>query len=241
MKNHPQIKVCGLTQVKQALICADLGVDAIGLVFFAKSPRYLTKKQAALICGAVAANITKVGVFVNESFENIMEHVEYCGLDAVQLHGNESNALICRLQKQKNQKGQKNQKDQKIKIIKALFDGRRPDLKTASSYSADAYLVECGKGEQPGGNALEWDWGAAKKLTTRQPLIIAGGLRPDNVSQAILASLPHAVDVSSGVEEKPGIKDLAKVKAFVKAVKNTQTQSKKLIEGEFFNVSPFEH
>lgn len=218
MKSHPQIKICGLTQEKQAIACAELGADALGLVFFAKSKRYLTKKQAAIICRAVATQVTTVGVFVDESFENIMEHVEYCNLDAVQLHGNESNALVCRLQ---------NQKDQKIKIIKALFDGREPDLKTAAAYSADAYLVECGKGEQPGGNALEWEWGAAKKLATPQPLIIAGGLRPDNVSQAILAGEPDAVDVSSGVEEKPGIKDLAKVKAFVNAVKNTQIQSRK--------------
>ena len=218
MKSHPQIKICGLTQEKQAIACAELGVDALGLVFFAKSKRYLRKKQAAIICRAVATQVATVGVFVDESFENIMEHVEYCGLDAVQLHGNESNALVCRLQKGK---------DQKIKIIKALFDGREPDLKTVSAYSADAYLVECGKGEQPGGNALEWEWGVAKKLETSQPLIIAGGLRPDNVSQAILAGKPDAVDVSSGVEEKPGIKDLAKIKTFVNAVKNTQIQSRK--------------
>ena len=221
MKNHPQIKICGLTQEKQAIACAELGVDALGLVFFAKSKRYLRKKQAAIICRAVATQVATVGVFVDESFENIMEHVEYCGLDAVQLHGNESNALVCRLQKEKGQK------NQKIKIIKALFDGREPDLKTISTYSANAYLVECGKGEQPGGNALEWEWRAAKNLDTPQPLIIAGGLRPDNVSQAILAGKPDAVDVSSGVEEKPGIKDLAKVKAFVNAVKNTQIQSRK--------------
>jgi phosphoribosylanthranilate isomerase len=202
----PQVKICGLTRVEQALQCADLGADAIGCVFYPKSPRHLTDDQAKKICLALPERVKKVGVFVNESFSSIMNHVERCHLSTVQLHGQESPELVRRLCKQN------------LQVIKALFIDGNPSLKDAENYPASAFLVECGQGKLPGGNALQWNWDQAKSFGEKHPLIIAGGLSPENVSHAIKVSSPHAVDVSSGVESSPGNKDIDKVSLFLDAV-----------------------
>ena len=202
----PQVKICGLTRVQQALQCADLGADAIGFVFYPKSPRHVTDDQAKKICLALPERIKKVGVFVNESFSSIMNHVERCHLSTVQLHGQESPELVRRLH------------SQNLQIIKALFVDGNPSLKDAENYPASAFLVECAQGKLPGGNALQWNWDQAKSFGEKHPLIIAGGLCPENVSHAIKVSSPHAVDVSSGVESSPGNKDIDKVSLFLDAV-----------------------
>jgi phosphoribosylanthranilate isomerase len=214
-KHRPQVKICGLTRVKEALECTTLSVDAIGCVFYPKSPRNLTDNQAKEICSAVKGQIKTVGVFVNETFSNIMKRVNHCRLSTVQLHGQESSELVQRFRKEK------------IQVIKALFVEGTPSLEDVSSYNASAYLVECGRGNLPGGIALKWDWEKAKSFGENHPLIIAGGLAPENVSHAIWASAPHAVDVSSGVERSPGLKDLGKIKAFMDAVSQS-TSTKKL-------------
>ena len=202
----PQIKICGLTRVEQALQCADLGVDAIGFVFYPKSPRHLTDDRAREICSAVKDRVKTVGVFVNESFSSIMNHVERCHLSTVQLHGQESPELVRRL------------RNQNLQVIKALFIDGNPSLKDAENYPASAFLVECGQGRLPGGNALQWNWNQAKSFGEKYPLIIAGGLSPENVSHAIKVSSPHAVDVSSGVESNPGNKDIGKIAVFLNTV-----------------------
>ena len=202
----PQVKICGLTRVEQALQCVALGADAIGCVFYPKSPRHLTDDRAGEICSAVTDRVKTVGVFVNESFSSIMNHVERCHLSTVQLHGQESPELVRRL------------RNQNLQVIKALFIDGNPSLKDAENYPASAFLVECGQGRLPGGNALQWNWDQAKNFGEKHPLIIAGGLSPENVSHAIRVSWPHAVDVSSGVESSPGHKDIDKVTLFLNAV-----------------------
>jgi len=204
--NTPQIKICGLTQVAEALECASLGVNAIGCVFYPQSPRHLTDDQAREICLTLPEHVKTVGVFVNETFSQIMQRVEYCRLQAVQLHGRESPELVRRLLQEN------------LLVLKVLFAAGEPSMEAVSEYQASAYLVECGRGKLPGGNALVWNWGNARGLGEKYPLILAGGLDPENVRQAVAAAAPHAVDVSSGVESAPGRKDLAKVKAFVNAV-----------------------
>ncbi len=205
-KYIPQIKICGLTRVEQALQCVALGADAIGCVFYPKSPRHLTNDRAREICSAVTDRVKTVGVFVNESFSSIMNHVERCHLSTVQLHGQESPELVRRL------------RNQNLQVIKALFIDGNPSLKDAENYPASAFLVECGQGKLPGGNALQWNWDQAKSFGEKHPLIIAGGLTPENVSHAITVSSPHAVDVSSGVESSPGHKDIDKVAVFLNTV-----------------------
>jgi phosphoribosylanthranilate isomerase len=215
--NHvhvPQIKVCGLTNVMNALECIALGVDAIGCVFYPKSPRHVTEDQAKDICSAVSSRALTVGIFVNKSFSFIMKKVHRCLLDAVQLHGQESPELVARLRKEK------------LKVIKTLFLRSRPGFKNTKDFEPSAFLVECGGGALPGGNAVSWNWNKARPLAENYPVILAGGLSPKNISTAINQSSPDAVDVSSGVEFFPGLKNSAKVKAFIQAVSRCNLKRK---------------
>ncbi len=205
-RGRPQIKVCGLTSIEEALACALLGANAIGCVFYPKSPRNVTEQQAKDISTVLYPDVKTVGVFVNETFSNIMQKVERCHLQAVQLHGQEPPRLLNHL------------RSENLVVIKALFLNGDPSLKDAPNYNASAFLVECGKGPLPGGNALSWNWGEAKGFGKKYPFILAGGLAADNVANALAASLPDAVDVSSGVEAVPGRKDFRKINSFMDAV-----------------------
>ena len=202
----PQVKVCGLTRVENALECIALGADAIGCVFYPKSPRHVTDEEARDICRAVSSSVVRVGVFVNESFSFIMQKVQRCLLDAVQLHGQESPELAHSLRKED------------LKVIKTLFLSSKPTFENAKEYEPSAFLVECGGGVLPGGNAVPWSWEKARHLVGNYPVILAGGLSPENVSDAVEQSTPDAVDVSSGVELSPGLKDTGRVEVFIRAV-----------------------
>ncbi|MBU0991492.1 MAG: phosphoribosylanthranilate isomerase [Proteobacteria bacterium] len=204
--HRPQIKICGLTRTDEARKCAELGADAIGLVFFKKSPRNLDREQAREIVENLPGHVSTVGVFVNETFDFIMDHVNFCGLSAVQLHGTEPPDLVNRLM------------DTKLTIIKCLYMENEPFLTDADTYNASAYLVECKKGILPGGNALSWNWGRAKDFGKLHPFILAGGLTHETVRTAISEASPDAVDISSGVESSPGRKDMSKVKSFIEQV-----------------------
>ena len=202
----PQIKVCGLKRVEEALACLEAGVDAIGLVFYPPSPRFVKPKRAARIATAVSGRAATVGVFVDDTYDTIMRRADDCALQAVQLHGRESPALIRRL------------RDHNLTVIKTLFHTRAPFFKEAAGYDASAILLECGRGRLPGGNAAAWPWQAACDINHGKPVILAGGLTPDNVSTAMHLGSPDAVDVSSGVESAPGLKNSDKIKSFVHAV-----------------------
>jgi phosphoribosylanthranilate isomerase len=207
---YPQIKICGLTDPAQARACADLGADAIGLVFFPKSPRNVTVHQAKEITAALPDRVAAVGVFVDPELDTVGHIIETCGLNTAQLHGNEPPALITGLRNHST-----------ARIIKALFTEKPPRLKDADRYPVDGYLVECGKGRLPGGNATTWNWAVAQEFAHRYPMVLAGGLTPDNVVQAIAACRPAAVDASSGLERAPGQKDLKKVMQFISQVRQT--------------------
>jgi phosphoribosylanthranilate isomerase len=203
----PQIKICGLTRTDEAIKCASAGADAIGLVFFKKSPRYIKPEKAKTICASLPDNITTVGVFVNEPFNSIMDIVTTSNIGAVQLHGNEPPKFVRQLT------------DQGLIVIKGLYMETQPSITQVSTYSASAYLVECTRGELPGGNAMTWNWEDAATFGENHPMVLAGGLSPENVASAINQAMPDAVDVSSGVERTPGKKDIHKVKQFIKAVR----------------------
>jgi phosphoribosylanthranilate isomerase len=201
-----QVKVCGLTRVEEAVACAEAGARAVGCVFYAKSPRCVSTATARAIRRALPQEVACVGVFVGEPFEGIMAMAAHTGFTAVQLHGSESPEDVRLLRREG------------LFVIKALFADRAPGIETGSQYSASAFLVECGQGALPGGNAHSWEWGRAAALGQRHPLILAGGLTPENAAQAVRAALPDAVDVSSGVEASPGRKDICKVEQFIAAV-----------------------
>lgn len=204
----PQVKICGLTVVEEAVACAEAGADAIGCVFYPQSPRHLADDAARAICRALPARVCPVGVFVDETFSGVMRRVEHCGLRAVQVHGRETPQLVEEL------------RSEGIIVIKGLFMKREPFIRDAGVYGATAYLVECGAGRLPGGNAEVWNWGeAVAAFPLDAPLALAGGLSPENVREAITSASPDAVDVSSGVEASPGRKDIDKARRFIEAVR----------------------
>jgi phosphoribosylanthranilate isomerase len=205
--NIPQVKICGLTRPDQAQDCSLLGASAIGCVFYPKSPRNVSPDQAKAIIHALPPHVKGTGVFVNASYDEIMRIVDYSGLAAVQLHGRESPDLVRKLIRRD------------VLVIKALFMTREPFLHQAADYPVPAYLVECGKGRLPGGNAMVWNWKDTLEFGRGNPMILAGGLTPENLETAFSAAMPAAVDVSSGVEASPGIKDLKKVASFIQTVK----------------------
>jgi phosphoribosylanthranilate isomerase len=206
VKRSIQIKVCGLTEAKTAAACAALEIDAVGLVFYPQSPRHVSDVQAEEIAAAVKGRAAVIGVFVDEPAERILQKVKRCGLTGVQLHGRETPAEVTQL------------KNEGLTVIKALFHKREPTFQSNPAYAPSAFLLECGRGRLPGGTARAWDWTDAKAIAANVPVILAGGLTPENVGQAVRLGRPHAVDVSSGVEAFPGKKDLTKIEAFVSAV-----------------------
>jgi phosphoribosylanthranilate isomerase len=204
--NSVQVKICGLTRVDEALACAGAGAAAVGCVFYSGSRRNVNTAIAAEIRRALPPPFPCVGVFVDESFRNIMRIVGRTGFSAVQLHGGETPELVDRLL------------GEGLFVIKAIFADRAPGFAEAPRFNASAFLVECGKGPLPGGNALDWEWGRAGPLTRLRPVILAGGLTPENAASAVRAAAPDAVDVSSGVESSPGRKDIRRVRKLIAAV-----------------------
>ncbi|MCF8045485.1 MAG: phosphoribosylanthranilate isomerase [Desulfarculaceae bacterium] len=210
--SHPFVKICGLTDPDAARACADMGADAVGLVFFEKSPRFVSDDRAREISRALEQKTLATGVFVNETYDRIMGKIDKIPLQAVQLHGNEKPELVAKLARQG------------IIVIKAVFAGKTPFLESAPAWQKASYLLaECGSGSLPGGNAKEWNWSDAARIRTRTPVIVAGGLTPDNVQSALEKSKAAGADISSGVESAPGIKDLKKIKAFMQKTNMRET------------------
>ena len=199
-----QVKICGLTDVGEAVACAEAGADAIGFVFYPPSPRNVTAVQAGEIIGELPPRVVPVGVFVDMPVAQICDVARVSGIRTVQLHGGDDAETVRTLQ------------EQQLRVVKVLKRGGSMLLEDAAAFSGvDAFLVECGQGRLPGGNAVAWDWGAALPLSGRYPMAVAGGLTAGNVGEAIAAALPDAVDVSSAVEREPGRKDLKRVEAFI--------------------------
>lgn len=199
-----KVKICGIRNLNDAIFVADHGADAIGFVF-AKSIRKVSKEKVRAIIRKLPPFITTVGLFVNETAENIESACRYCGLDAIQLHGNESPDIINKL------------KD--YKTIKAFRIQNEKDISPIKKYRPDAILLDGYSEKKMGGTGISFDWKIVKKLKTSIPIIVAGGLTHLNVSQAIRIVNPYGVDVSSGVESQPGKKDRKMIKKFIDAVK----------------------
>ncbi len=205
-----RIKICGITRVEDALAAAYGGADAIGLVFYEKSPRYVTVQQAARLARSLPPFITVVGLFVNASADYVHAVLEEVPLDLLQFHGEEE-AEFC---------GYFNRP-----YLKAIRVRNGLDLlQCASRYAgAQGLLLDAWVEGVPGGTGASFDW----ELIPRGlplPVVLSGGLHAGNVAQAIATVRPYAVDVSSGVEAQKGIKDAAKIDAFINEVKNIDLQ-----------------
>ena len=199
-----KVKICGIKNLQDAIFAADYGADAIGFVF-AKSIRKVSKEKARAIVRKLPPFITTVGLFVNETAEDIEAACRFCGLDAIQLHGNEPPNILNKL------------KD--FKTIKAFRIQNEKDINPIKKYKPNAILLDGYSENKMGGTGTSFDWKIVKKLKTSIPIIVAGGLTHLNVSRAIKFINPYGVDVSSGVESVPGKKDKKLIKQFIDAVK----------------------
>ncbi|MFQ5964422.1 MAG: phosphoribosylanthranilate isomerase [Candidatus Scalinduaceae bacterium] len=199
-----KVKICGVTNLNYAKIAIDYGADAIGFVF-AKSVRKISAEKAKAIVQKLPPFVTLVGLFVNETTKNIEDICEYCSLNAIQLHGNEPPGFLSKLRR--------------YKIIKAFRIQTERDINPINKYEASAILLDGYAENRMGGTGASFDWSIVKKVKTSRPIIIAGGLTHLNVSRAIKIANPYGVDVSSGVEIKPGKKDRRLIKKFIDAVK----------------------
>ncbi len=198
-----RIKICGITRLEDALVAASLGVDALGFVFYPKSPRYITPDKAAAIIRQLPPFVSAVGLFVNPSHDDIATVLQTAPLGVVQLHGDET-ADFCLAQQRR--------------VMKAVAISTADDLQQASRYSCPLLLDAKAPRGVYGGTGRAFDWSLLKDFEHNYPLTLAGGLHADNVQEALAIRQWFAVDVSSGVETAPGIKDAAKMRAFVAAV-----------------------
>lgn len=197
--------MCGITNTEDALAAVELGADALGFVF-APSPRQVTRQQVADIVAKVPPFVSKVGVFVDSSPQEVTEILQSCGLDLAQLHGSESPGVCQALLP---------------RVIKAFRVKDESVLELLPRYKASAYLLDSYHEALKGGTGRSFNWGIARKAKRYGLVVLSGGLSPENVRQAITEVQPFAVDASSGVESRPGVKDHAKLRAFLQAVKNT--------------------
>jgi phosphoribosylanthranilate isomerase len=200
-----KVKVCGITNAEDALAAVELGADALGFVF-APSPRQVTRQQVADIVAKLPPFVCKVGVFADSSLQEVAETLQSCGLDLAQLHGSESPGFCQALFP---------------RVIKAFRVKDESVLDLLPRYKASAYLLDSYHEALKGGTGQSFNWEIARKARRYGRIVLSGGLTPENVRQAITEVQPFAIDVSSGVESRPGVKDHAKLRAFLEAAKST--------------------
>jgi phosphoribosylanthranilate isomerase len=201
-----KIKICGITNLEDALLAAELGADALGFIFYAKSPRKMAPETAREIIAQLPPFVASVGVFVDEAAAVVQELAARVGLDWVQLHGQESPEYCRNLGR---------------RVIKGFRIRDAESLRPLADYrgAAQALLLDSYKKGQAGGTGTAFDWHLAREAKKYGRIILAGGLTPENVAQAIAAARPQAVDAVSGTEAAPGRKDPAKLRAFFKAIR----------------------
>jgi len=211
-----QVKICGITHAEQGRAIAQMGATALGFICVTRSPRYITAEQIRAIVPHLPEGVERVGVFVNADPAELVQWVETAGLTAVQLHGNESPQL-CR-QVRALLPG--------IKLLKAFRVKDSSILVQTEAYSewVDAFLLDAYHPTQLGGTGKTLDWETLKQFRPSVPWFLAGGLNPENVQEAIALTHPNGIDLSSGVEQSPGIKDLQKVERLFAQLQTTAPQ-----------------
>ncbi len=200
-----EIKICGITNLKDARRAFECGADALGFVFHPESPRYLTPGAAREIIQGLPADITKVGVFVNREYHVVKGIATFCGIDIIQLHGDEAPEYCSFFPPHS--------------LIKAISEWKEADFHRLSEYPVKALLVDAREPGRYGGTGNKSDWTLAKKIGEIKPLILAGGLKAENIREAIETVSPDAVDIASGVEICPGKKDHEKMRELIDIVR----------------------
>ncbi len=204
---NPQVKVkvCGMTQLKDAVFAAEQGADAVGFIFYKKSSRSVTMKAVREIILKLPPFVDTVGVFVNESADKVNKIADHCGLDLVQLHGEESPGFCQKIHR---------------RVIKVFRVKDLQSIKQLEKYPVTGFILDTFSDELYGGTGKTFDWNLALPAKKIGPVIVAGGLTPHNIRQVVSQVRPYGVDVCSGVEKSPGIKDPEKVRAFLANIRS---------------------
>lgn len=208
-----RVKICGIANVQDALMASRAGADAVGLNFFTESPRHVTPARAREIAASLPGHVSKVGVFVNSTAVEVAQVCDEVGLDIVQLHGDEPPAMLGLLAPRVV-----------VRAFRCRESGFQPLIEYVAScrgmgHAPAAVLVDAYQPGSYGGTGAVVDWAAVPELAEDlpgMPIVLAGGLRPENVAEAIRIARPSAVDTASGVESRPGEKDARQVNEFVR-------------------------
>jgi phosphoribosylanthranilate isomerase len=201
-----RVKICGITRPEDAELAAALGAWGLGFILWPGSKRAADPAVAAGIARALRRRVQLVGVFVNPSLDEVARTADTIGLTHLQLHGDEGPAFCAEAGRRTG-----------CKVIKAIRVGSGADLRDAERFHTDLHLLDAAAPGMRGGSGRTWDWALAAQRHSRVPVILSGGLTPENVADGIAAVRPWAVDVASGVEAAPGVKDPAKLEAFMAA------------------------
>lgn len=214
MNGRFRVKICGMTRAADAACAVAAGVDALGFIFFAKSPRNIAPEAARAIIAGLPPFIDTVGVFVNETMSRVEEMVQSCGLNTIQLHGAETpeycrqlaSALPC------------------SRLLKAFRIGSHSTAADLAPYGevVQGYLLDTYQKDAEGGTGLAFDWQLIKRLQLSRPFLLAGGLDCDNIRQALDQVQPYGVDANSGLEDAPGEKNHQKIKSFLAKIRQAE-------------------
>lgn len=199
-----RVKICGITNLEDALMAVEAGADALGFVFFGKSPRHISPDQAANIIRQLPPFVQTVGLFVNEEVETVNSTADLCGLDIIQLHGEETPEFCSRVSR---------------RVIKAFRVKDMSTLDEMKDYQVAGFLLDTWSRSAHGGTGKTFNWDIAADAAVEERIILAGGLTPENVAGAVRKVKPYAVDVSSGVEDTPRKKNSQKVRLFIRTVR----------------------
>jgi len=206
LRRRVKVKICGITNLRDARAAVAAGADFLGFVFYKKSPRYIPPPKARRLIARLPRTVRKIGVFVNEDKERVKAIVSACGLDMAQLHGTETPAYVKAL------KG--------YRVIKAVRVRGRRSLEDLDRYRADLFLLDTFRKGRFGGTGKRFAWKVLAYLKKKKAkTIVSGGLTPENVDELLRVFQPYGVDVSSGVEKAPGRKDRRLIKKFIYQVK----------------------
>tara|TARA_Y100000588_G_C14222326_1_gene911573 strand:- start:827 stop:1468 length:642 start_codon:yes stop_codon:yes gene_type:complete len=187
------VKICGITRKSDALVACNYGATALGFVFWDKSPRAVSPEQAEQIVSEIPPNVCTVGVFVNAGHDRVCEVVERVGLSLVQFHGDETLEDCARAPR---------------RVLRAVGLKDEADVDLALSFPSDVtVLLDSSNREKRGGTGHKVDWSLARRISCERPIVLAGGITGENIIEAVETVRPFGLDVSSGVEERPGVKD----------------------------------
>jgi phosphoribosylanthranilate isomerase len=209
-----RVKICGLTNLDDAAEAVRLGAWAIGLIHHEESPRHVAPAEAAAIAAAFRRKCEVVGVFVNPELDDVAKAVEDESLTMVQLNGEEGPSFCAEVARKTG-----------VKVVKAVHVSSAADIHAAEAFRTDMHLFDRRAGGLWGGTGESFDWSLLSERRSQVPAIVAGGLRPENVAEAISVAHPYAVDVASGVESEPGRKDHAAMLAFFEAAQAASVAS----------------